>query len=221
MKRFFLFCCLLLITNGLFAQSKTYIGVKAGYNIGSAFIKHNINRVTVKEGFKSGFHLGLTSLLYMEKNVGLQMELNYTKKGWAQKFDSGEKFIQNLDYIELPILVNVYLGNKKTRLFINLGTFVEYLVNDSNDGLPTDTTGSDFYYFQEERDNKFGYGLTAGGGFHRDFSFGTLMIEGRFTYNNSNVIEPGELSSGIPNLSNQYNTTISVGYMFSFGKGVE
>lgn len=221
MKRFFFFFCLLLSISGLQAQSKTYVGIKGGYNFGSAFIKHNINRVTVNEGFKSGFHFGLTSLFYLEKNVGLQMELNYTRKGWTQKFTSGEKYVQNLDYIELPLLVNVYFGKQKTRLFINFGTFVEYLAAHSNDGFPVDTSGSDFYYFQEERDNKFGYGLTAGGGFYRDFSFGTLLIEGRFTFNNSNALDPGSNSSGIPNTSNQINTTISIGYLFSFGQGVD
>ena len=221
MKRFFFLCCLLLLASGLFAQSKSYIGVKGGYNIGSAFIKHSLNRVTVKEGFKSGFHVGLTTVHYLEKHVGLQAELNYTKKGWIQKFDSGEKFIQDLNYVELPILVNVYFGSRKTRPFINVGTFIEYLVSDSNNGLPIDTTGSDFYYFQAERDKKFGYGLTAGGGFYQDIGSGTIVIEGRFTFNNSNVFESGTLDSGIPNVSNQINTTISIGYLLSFGNGFD
>lgn len=212
---------MLLIASLCFSQSRTYVGVKGGYNFGSAFIKHSVNRLTINEGFKSGSHFGLTFVNYLQKNVGLQAELNYTQKGWTQKFNSGEKYVQNLDYLEFPLLVNVYVGNKKTRLFINFGMFIDYLLKSSNDGLPSNTEGSDFYYYQDERDRKFGYGLAAGGGFHRDFGFGTLLIEGRFSFNQSDAINPGSVDSGIPNVSNQFVTTISIGYLYRFGKGFE
>lgn len=219
-KKYIILIILALTVSLSFAQSSTYIGVKGGYNIGSTFIKHTINRINIRQTYKSGYHFGLMAINYIQKNVGLQAELNYTQKGWIQKFSPTKEFVQNMDYLELPILMNIYIGNKKTRLFFNLGMFLEFLATTSHNGIPNDTLGFDFFYYQSERDKKFGYGLTGGGGFYFDFSFGTLLIESRFSFSQSNVINSGTLDSGIPNISNHFVTTISVGYLFRFGKGV-
>lgn len=200
-------------------QERTYLGFKAGYNYGTASFGHALQRINIVEGYKPGIHFGLIGINYMEKNIGLQVELNYTQKGWTQLFDPGTpKFTTDLDYIEMPMYMNVYIGEKKLRMFFNLGIYAEYLIRAKASALPADTQGYDFYPYDSSRDRKFGYGMIAGGGFYRDFGFGTLMIQGAFSYGISNVLDPITEDSGIPDLSNLLTSSFSVGYMIKLGK---
>jgi len=201
-------------------QRKTYLGIKAGFNESSAYFFHTIDGVPkINTGFTSGFHGGIIVMNYWRNHVGLQAELNYTQKGWKQKFDNGAPdFLTNLDYIELPLLVNLHTGKKKTHLYVNLGCFFEYLVHVSQSEAPTDVGGSDFYPYSESRDNKFGYGFRGGAGVFRDFPIGTFLIEGHFSYSLSNMLDPVTLDTGIPNISNNYVIGVSLAYMISFGE---
>ena len=197
----------------------TYIGIKAGYNYGTAAFSHALQRINTLEGYNTGFHFGLIGINYLEKTWGFQFELNYTQKGWTQVFDEPvPKYTTDLSYIDLPMYLHAYVGNKKTRLFFNLGAYAEYLIGVSKDDDPTDTQGYDFNPYDESRDRKFGYGLIAGGGIYRDFSFGTIMLQGEFSYGLSNVLDPITEDSGIPDISNLLTSHFSVGYLFKIQK---
>jgi hypothetical protein len=86
------------------------------------------------------------------------------------------------------------------------------------DDNPSDTQGYDFNPYDETRDRKFGYGLIAGGGIYRDFSFGTIMLQGEFSYGLSNVLDPITEDSGIPDISNLLTSTFSIGYLIRIQK---
>ncbi len=201
------------------SENRTYVGIKAGYNYGTAAFGHALQRINIVEGYNPGIHVGLIGINYMEKNIGLQVELNYTQKGWAQLFDNNApKFVTDLNYIEMPMYMNVYIGRKKTRMYFNLGIYAEYLIGVKASAIPTDTQGYDFYPYDSSRDRKFGYGMIAGGGFYRDFSFGTILIQGAFSYGISNVLDPVTEDSGIPDLSNLITSSVSVAYMIKLAK---
>lgn len=200
-------------------QAHTYVGIKGGYNNGTASFSHALQRINTLEGYNTGVHFGLIGINYSEKNLGLQVELNYTQKGWTQLFLAPvPKFVTDLTYIELPMYMNVYVGNKKTRLFFNLGAYAEYLIKVRVGDIPSDTQLQDFNPYDESRDRKFGYGLIAGGGVYRDFSFGTIMLQGEFSYGLSNVLDPVTEDSEIPDISNLLTSTFSVGYLFKIQK---
>lgn len=203
-------------------QKQTYLGVKAGYNYSTVNFKHLLIPQNIVEGYNPGVHLGIMGISYLQKNVGLQFELNYSQKGWKQVFNTGEPdFVTDLDYVELPILINLYLGKRKTRFFINLGTYIEYLIRVKAGATPTDVGNSSFYPYDESRDNKFGYGYRAGGGIYRDFNFGTLFLEGAFVFGLSDILNPVTESSGVPNQSNHLMTSISFGYLLKLNKAGE
>ncbi|MFY0651887.1 MAG: PorT family protein [Cyclobacteriaceae bacterium] len=195
--------------------SHTYLGIKAGYNYGTVTMAHALQRINSVEGYLPGFHFGLIGINYLEKNIGLQVELNYTQKGYSQITElGGPKYENTLKYIELPIYMNVYVGRKKTRLFFNLGTYAKYLIGSTPpSGTPGDNAQFDLFPYEPDRDRKLGYGLIGGGGIYRDFSFGTIMIQGEFAYGFSNILDPVTEDSGIPNISNLLTSYVSVGYM--------
>lgn len=201
-------------------QRKTYLGIKGGYNLSSAYFFHSFDGVpTIDEGWNNGFHGGIIAMNYWRNHIGLQAELNYTRKGWTQRFNNGEPdYMTKMDYIELPLLVNLHTGKKRTHLYANLGCFVEYMVKFQETAHPVDPGASDFFPYIEERDNKFGYGFRGGVGAFRDFGFGTFLLEGHFSYSLSSMLDPVTLDTGVPNISNHYVIGVSVAYMISFGE---
>lgn len=208
-----------MLSYKMYGQKKTFFGVKSGYNYTTTNFNHILIPLNIIEGYKPGLHFGIKGLSYLQKGVGLQFELNYSQKGWTQLFGSNiPKFETEMNYLELPILINLYLGNGKTRFFINLGTYVEYLLSYKTKNFPTDTGLFDFYPYDDSRDNKFGYGYRAGGGIYHDFSFGTVFIEGSFAFGLSDVLNPITDDSGIPNQSNHLVGAISIGYLIELGK---
>lgn len=221
-KTIIIFTFLMTTTFLSVGQKKTYLGVKAGYNYSTATFTHLLIPLNIAEGYTPGFHVGLKGISYLKKGIGLQFELNYSRKGWKQIFDNGtEDFVSKMDYVELPILINLYLGNKKTRFYANLGTYIEYLVNVSDGPTPTDTGDFNFYPYDENRDNRFGYGYRFGGGIYQDFSFGTLFVEGSFAFGLSDILNPITDATGVPNQSSYLVGSISVGYLVQLGKKSE
>lgn len=215
---FFLIVSTMLVSEAN-AQRKTYVGLKGGYNLSTAYFFHSFFGSDIITGYEGGFQGGIVAMNYVRNHVGLQAELLFTQKGWKQKFDNGEPdFITELDYIQLPLLVNIHTGKNRLHIYANGGCFAEFLVNSSQSPMPTNTDGEQFYPFDESRDNKFGYGFRGGVGAFYDFDFGTLLVESSFDFSLSNVLDPDTLSSGIPNTSNNIVFGFSVAYMFSFGE---
>jgi len=186
-------------------ESKTYIGLKGGYNTSTANIYHQIFTYTADIGFNSGYQVGVVMMNFLRPHYGIQMELNYTQKGYVQRFDTGEPdFVTDFDFVELPFLVNVYSGKNELHFFANAGCFFEYLITAKTSGNITDTDEEDFHPFDPNRDPRIGYGFRGGVGGFYEFNFGTLMLEGSFSYSLSNFLDPITLDTGIPNISNQH-----------------
>ncbi|MEO9964887.1 MAG: porin family protein [Reichenbachiella sp.] len=200
------------------AQRKTYLGVKGGYNLSTAYFFHSFFGSDIVTGFEGGFQGGIIAMNYLRNHIGLQAELLYTQKGWKQKFNNGEPdFITELNYMELPLLVNIHTGKNQLHLFANAGCFLEYLIEVKQSALPSDTGSQDFYPFDETRDHKLGYGFRGGAGAFYDFDFGTLLFESSVSYSLSDMMDPITLDTGIPNTSKNIVIGFSVAYMFSFG----
>lgn len=200
-------------------QRKTYLGAKGGYNLSSAYFFHSFNGSDIQTSYKSGYQAGIIAMNYLRDHVGLQAECIISQKGWVQKFDNGSPdFITNLDYLELPLLVNIHTGKEKHHLFANAGCFVEYLIRVKQTTPPSNVEGEEFFPYTESRDHKFGYGFRGGVGTFYDFDFGTLLVESSFTYSLSDMLRPGSLASGIPNFSKNLVLGFSVAYLFSFTK---
>ncbi|MEO1254837.1 MAG: hypothetical protein AAFY41_08135, partial [Bacteroidota bacterium] len=68
------------------------------------------------------------------------------------------------------------------------------------------------------RDREVGYGARLGGGVFRDLSIGTFQIEGFFSYSFSNFINPGDLTTRTPDISNHWVVGFTVSYMVSLSK---
>lgn len=223
---FFLFA----ISTGALGQTKTYVGFKAGGQINSAYMVHNAFRFRMNNTFKSGINSGFTIKHFPKKrdtffNTGIQGGVNFMQRGWIQSFKGTgiANYSVGMNYLEFPIEGIGYFGNK-TKYFIGGGFYAEYLLSSSKDDDPFDRSDPnfstlDFATYEEDRDRKGGYGARFSGGVFRDFPFGSLHLEGFFTYSFSNFIDAGDLTNDqLPNISNLWSLGLSVGYFISFGK---
>ena len=191
---------LLLCTLGFSSASaqigELYHNISLGVNGGATF-----NTVSFQPSVKQNMLIGATggitfrfiSEKYFAMICGLQIELNYTQKGWQQRFElpNGEKdkslgYRRDMNYIELPFLAHLAFG-KKVQVFLNAGPQLGFLLNDKET-----FTGklADDPKLQEKReeyhkkiDNSFDYGITAGLGVEfRTRRAGHFLVEGRYYY---------------------------------------
>lgn len=204
---------------------KTYVGIKAGGNAGSAYIEHTIFNTVMNTTIEPGIQGGLF-VKYFPKprdvffKSGIQFSVNYVQKGWKQTFLTGEpSYTMNMNYLEVPLEAIGYFGNKNN-YFITAGFYFEYLLDYEQNRLPdlNNLGGQDFYTYEPDRDNEIGYGARLSAGMFRDFSFGMLHLEGFFTYSFSNFIDPGDLSTETPDISNLWTAGVSLGYLIQLNK---
>ena len=209
------------------AQTKTYVGIKGGGQAGSAFIDHTIFRNNMNTTFQYGIHSGLLVKHFAKKrdiflNAGIQFGINYIQKGWKQKFitDIPNYSIQ-MNYLEIPVEAIGYFGNKN-KFFVTAGFYFETLLNTKKSVEPTENerggSAVDFYTYESNRDRSAGYGGRASAGVFRDFSFGSIHLEGFFTYSISNFIDAGNLTDETPDISNLWTVGGSIAYLIPFGK---
>lgn len=212
-------CLLLLLSLGLIsqadAQRKTYLGAKGGYNLSTAYFFHSFYGSDIEPKMEGGYQGGIIAMNYLRNHVGLQAELLYTQKGWRQEIENQPDLVTELDYVELPLLVNIHTGKDRLHFFANGGCYVGYLVSSTQSATPAT---DNLYTYDESRDNKISYGFRGGVGAFYDFNFGTLLFEGSFTYSLSDMLDPVSLDTGVPNTSKSLVIGFSIGYMFSFGE---
>lgn len=231
--KYIIILLVLIYSADIQGQNKTYVGINAGANFGSADLFHTFFGYVALEGFRTGPQVGATIITYLPNHVGLETGIYYIQKGWTQNFEGLQpKYELALDYIEVPFLANYYFGNKNFHFFVNAGCFFEYLVGSEQKNIPDESVFIvensafplySFEAFDKDRDNYYGYGLKFGGGLFYDFDFGTIMVQGTWSLSLSHVYDARPLystsgdSDVIPNISYKYNIGAAIGYLIPIG----
>ncbi len=219
--------CLVMAVNVGVGQT-TFVGVKAGGHVSSAFIEHTVFNLNLNSTFLPGASGGVFVKYLPEPgnsflNSGIQFGVNYVQKGWKQTFLTDEpSYTARMNYLEIPLEGFGYFGGQN-KYFISAGLYMEFLVSEDLDEVPdsNNTGAADFYTYDEDRDRQVGYGARLGGGMWRELSIGTFQLEGFFSYSFSNFIDAGDLTTETPDLSNHWMLGFTVGYMISFGDNKE
>ena len=172
MKRILIIAFFILLSfHNINAQNefkpKTYLGIIQGVN----FSQVDFDITGIEQKFLSGYSGGLIFRYVSEPIAGIQIELNYTEKGWSGKIDTSAYYNGRLSYIEMPLLTHITLGKNKTYFTINFGPYGSYQIKD-------DIESSIDYPVEIDNKFEFGYCLAAGLGFR--FSIGLFQIEGRY-----------------------------------------
>lgn len=148
-------------------------GIRAGFNASNLYVKDVTDRNP-----RYGFHAALfTQVPIIKGFLYLQPEIGYSTKGFTARYNIGNTFRGEnsfkLDYIEVPVLATIKLGN-----FVDIhggvygGLLTSATVDSKGDvGFSSTTLNRDNF-------NNLDYGLAAG----LSIYLGNFMIGTRYNY---------------------------------------
>ncbi|WP_300727187.1 porin family protein [uncultured Bacteroides sp.] len=186
-------CCLLSIPVHAQLQDQRHnfsVGVNGGVNLSSVSFDPSIKQNNLI-GPEFGVTLRYVSEKYFKMICGIQMEINYSQRGWKEKIEdeSGDSYQRAMNYLEIPILAHLAFGKDKgygVRFVVNLGPQVGFLLSEKT------TQSAEFH--PEMRPNgvtaqydmpaevKFDYGLIGGVGLEIRTGIGSFLAEGRYYF---------------------------------------
>lgn len=172
-------------------QEQYRIGAKAGAN----FTGYHSGQSAFTDNF--GFNLGAIANYELNEKLELGAELLYSKKGGIFKvFDNDGQFLtsieSNLDYIDLPVYVRVYVLKK---LAFEFGPQVGFLLN-SKGNIADQKESLNF-----ENINTIDFSLN--GGLSLDVN-DELLIQARYGYGLYEVFENNKIKNSVISLSLAY-----------------
>ena len=116
-KQLFTVFFLIITAKSTFAQDKESffrIGAKAGVNV------NKIDGVAYKTGFNYNFQAGVFAQFNITKKIGIQPEISFVQTQseytddanviYDDLFGGGKQHTSKLDYLEIPVLLNINIG---------------------------------------------------------------------------------------------------------------
>lgn len=172
-------CCLLMLCVSMHSQRRLdkpqfYVGTSHGATV--SMVGFN---PSVEQSQLLGYNGGFLCRYIADEYVGVQLELMCSQQGWHET----DGFYRRLNYITLPFLTHIYLGNK-ARFIVNLGPQIGLLLSESHDENSVDTSK---HQHITDAQGKFDYGFTLGIGFSFNAGKNTFELEPRFYYAMSDV----------------------------------
>lgn len=197
-----------------------YIGIRGGYAMGNARFEP-----TRQTEMKMGLVVG--GIVYKfdvpkQKYVGcIEVDINWSQMGYRafRYFDSDEVYERTWNTIEIPILWQPYLPLSKggTRFYLSAGPFVSYSFKSEFREFyksTGETISKGTYEYDPTRDNRWGYGVTFGGGMLFAIRRFSITAEFRYTIGLSDILKGVTKYEGNPFRSpvDQMNITVGVNY---------
>jgi hypothetical protein len=195
----------LILNANIQAQSEykpeTWIGANGGTTLSMVYFKPMVGQT-----YLTGYHGGLVFKHIAEKSLGVQAEINYSQRGWAE---SNGLYSRRLDYIEIPFLSHIHFG-KKVQFYMNIGPKLGYFIGDNvtfhGSGVP------DKEQQKLNVSQKFDYGFCGGPGLLFKMGGQSIQIDIRANYSISNFF-PDDSREYFDN-SNHINASVSFAWMF-------
>lgn len=150
------------------------LGANSGMNISSV----NFNPI-VKQKTTIGIAGGIMAKYLSDPGLGIQLEANFTQKGWTENRDTLGSYSRSLNYLEIPLMSHFEIGKKKNKVIINVGPFVSFLVSQKENINIIDTIGISDHY-GAKLDNTIEFGLVGSIGYLRTTNKGDFLLEARF-----------------------------------------
>lgn len=220
--RFIALLALLLSASNIGAQThyvpRMSVGAHAGATLGEVGFSPS-----VRQKFLPGFTIGASMRWAEERHVGLVAELNFTQRGWSERFDNNDlSYSRRLTYVELPVMTHIFFGSRRVNCFFNLGPQIGYMIGSSVSAdfdyqHPTAVTG-----FPANRQtaqmnmpvkNRFDYGITAGIGMEIYLTpRHSIFLQARYYYGLGNIFPSSKSDTFSSSRTNMISAT--AGYFF-------
>lgn len=199
-------------------DSRVDIGVKGGITLSEVMFNPSIT-----QKFGMGETFGVSFRYSEENHFGLLAEVNFTQRGWAEKFeDLPYQYQRILNYVEIPVMSHIYFG-RRGRFFFNVGPEVSYYLGDKIKSNFDYEDTADLPGFNDKNrrtdqltlqvSQKLDFGIVAGLG--GEFSINrrnSLAVEARLYYGIGNVMPSGRQDTF--SVSNSLSIGVTAGYWF-------
>lgn len=190
-------------------RPEVYLGAHAGVMASSVLFDPAVAGIDLLQSPLS-VNGGLVFRYVGHKVCALQVELNYMQRGWREVGD-GVDYRRQLDYLELPLLMQLYFGKQHFRAFLNLGPQVGYCIRDVEYGQ---RLGQSVHQY-EAITNRFDWGLAGGLGVcYRTNRIGLFQLEARFNYSLGSIF--GNKLTDHFEMSNPMGLSVNLAYLWEF-----
>lgn len=220
-RKLYLILSFFVLALGLNAQikddfkQKILLGVGGGPTFNRFFFTPSVSQHTL-----NAYWGGLIIRYDVESYASLQMEINYSKSGWKEKFEDQEEknkaYQRELQYIRVPILTNIHYDIKMFSIFLTAGPEFGYQIKEiSKESGTQDMNESETLRHNMPTAKKFSWGLTGGIGLGVGLGRHRIELEGRYTYGfgdiwSTNRTDPyGKASESIIGVRLNYLITIN------------
>lgn len=166
-------------------ENQLFVGASGGAIISSIDFVPNVFQ-EINLGMTAGFSAKYIS----QKNLGMILEINFAQRGWKEEFpkSSNLAYSRTMNYLEIPIMTHIYLGNK-TRFIINLGPQVSFLLGEkvkaNTDFINLNPQGTQY----KKIEHRFDYGLIGGLGMELNTPIGSFDLEGRYYFGLGDIFD--------------------------------
>lgn len=169
-------------------------GTKAQFHVGvrqSVGLSRTNLIPSVKQNLIPATSSGIIMMLFPYTNAGIQLEVNYTNKGYELVSDTSDvSYQQELTYFEVPLLTHVYIGKRKNRIAFIAGPQFAYRIQSQTTGHLDEAIIPEAHFLNTElTENTFDMAITGGVALSRKFVFGTLQLDLRYCHSLTNVFD--------------------------------
>lgn len=194
-----------------------YLGIKGGYAMSGIRLEPQRNTSYLNGLIEMGIVYRFD--VPQQKYLGtIEFSLNVSQKGYKlyESYTSTRVYERTYTEINFPIVWQPYLplGRKGSRFYASAGPFGSYALSSSwkeYDEEKGTQFGDGNYTYEGGRDNRWGYGITVGGGFFIAIRSFSISMEYRYNIGLSDIFKSVNKYDGNPFRSPVDQMTISLG----------
>jgi Outer membrane protein beta-barrel domain len=192
-----------------FSHAQTYLGLRGGAHLSSIDFDPNIPAES--KWFPN------VGIAFIHSNLpyrGIQIELNYTQKGFTAEYANGYSASRTYNFLELPLLSRFYIRNSGTQIVINVGPDLFYHFDDSGNEIhPRKFFGERYFVSNYKHDyaiHDLELGILFGLGVFRQFEKTSIQAELRTYYQMTTFVKNDAFRD-----SRSFLYTLSLAYFFN------
>lgn len=188
------------------------------------------NWFTINKQYMNNYHYdgawGWNAAVFGQYNfkdwLGLRFELEASERNhrvYRDGMASGTNYINHNTYLQLPVMAQFSFGGQKVRGFMHAGVYAGYWLAGLQKGKyqdPLSRRTYNFkakYRFQEEKDQRWDFGIAGGVGIeYRFVEHWVMHVEGRCYYSFISTVKP--YMEHVRDY--RYNTTVGMNLGFAY-----
>ncbi|MFQ3213596.1 MAG: hypothetical protein ACI9C9_001126 [Marivirga sp.] len=211
-----------LSTSSISLKAQHAIGPIAGINL--PFV--NFTDFVIDSRYNGAImptnYIGMSYRYQSHKNVGFQVDIAYSQKGWGQQIqDSLNNITVNnvINYIELPLYMRwSLLGDRKFNINVNVGCYAAYAVGQKTNLAKQDSVNQRVAIYDINTDNRGDFGFIIGLGISYKFNFGYLQLEGGYRAGFANILPVSHITKENPIVSTNQSPTFLFSYLIPINR---